>query len=222
MAYRIPHQRYIVDDDDSTDDDSTPTVNMFVHTRSAITQDDINDFVWAVGEFNTFTPEDIQTAVLTRGIPVNARRSVDGWTALHYAVHRKRRQLVVALLAVGADPNVKNNSGVTSVFEGADWSTADILQLLIDSDGNVNEPNNHGQTPLIVLVTLNKGDAAARLEVLLACPELDLDAKFYWRTPEEWAVYMGRPQLADAIAVERRRRMQWSARAFWINATATY
>jgi ankyrin repeat protein len=196
---------------------------MFVHTRSAITQDDINDFVWAVGEFNTFTPEDIQTAVLTRGIPVNARRSVDGWTALHYAVHRQRRELVVALLAVGADPNVKNNSGMTSVWEGADWSTADILQLLIDSDGNVNEPNNYGQTPLMALVMCSDVDgAAARLEVLLACPDLNLDATYHGKTPEEWAVYMGHPQLADAIAVERRRRMQWSARAFWINATATY
>ncbi len=42
----------------------------------------------------------------------------------------------------------------------------------------------HGETPLIALVRFKSGDAAARLQVLLACPELDLDAKYAGKTAD--------------------------------------
>jgi ankyrin repeat protein len=130
--------------------------------------------------------------------------------------------LVVALLAAGADADMKDDDGWTSVWVGAVESTADILQLLIDSGGNANESCNYGQTLLLALVKYNYGDAAARLQVLLACPDLDLDAEFGGKTAQEWAVRKGRSQLALAIAEERSTRERWSAlRAAWVAATAT-
>jgi hypothetical protein len=54
-------------------------------------------------------------------------------------------------LAAGADANVKDNYGRTSVWRGALQSTAEILQLLIDGGSSVNESDNYGLTPLIVL-----------------------------------------------------------------------
>jgi ankyrin repeat protein len=183
--------------------------------RIVMSQDDIDAFVESA-QYNKLTPEGVTTAVVTRGIPVNGR-SKWGYTALHWAVRCERRELVVALLAAGADSNTKNSFGDTSVLEGAAFSTADILQLLMDGGGSVNEPDIDGQTPLIALARNNCGDAAARLQVLLACPELDLDATYDGKTAEQWAVYMGRVELALAIAEERARRERWSAlRAAWI------
>jgi ankyrin repeat protein len=184
-----------------------------------MSQVDVDGFVVSA-QNDTLTPEGVTTAV-ARGIPVNGRHSRSGFTALHWAVRPKRRNLVVALLAAGADANVKDKRGRTSAWRGALQSTADILQLLIDGGGSVNEPDNFGQTPLIALVRNNCGDAAARLQVLLACPELDLDATYYDKTPEEWATKLGYMELAAAIAQERRRRMRWNGlRSTWIAAIA--
>jgi hypothetical protein len=93
------------------------------------------------------------TRAVAMGIPVNGRsRMFNGSTALHWAVVNNRRELVAMLLAAGADANFKNNIGMSSVWAGATYSTADILQLLIDGGGSVNEVTNFGETPLIALV----------------------------------------------------------------------
>jgi hypothetical protein len=167
------------------------------------------------------TPEGVTRAVAS-GIPVNGRHSDWGSTALHYAVLRQRRELVVALLAVGADVNVKSTNGWTSMWWGAFDSVAYILQLVIDGGGNVNEATNFGETPLMGIVIYNRGDVAVRLQMLSACPELDLDTRHDGKTAEQWAVSCGQPALASVIAQERARRERWSAlRAAWIAATAT-
>jgi hypothetical protein len=182
-----------------------------------MSQADIDIFVDSARD-GSLIPHHVSTAV-ARGIPVNGRQSATGRTALHWAVCRERLELVVALLAEDADANVKNNIGRTSVWSGAAYSTANILQLLIDGGGSVNEPDNFGQTPLIALVRGKTGDAAARLQLLLACPELDLDTKYRGKTAEDWAVCMHRLQLASVISQERARRERWSAlRLTWIAA----
>jgi hypothetical protein len=141
---------------------------------------------------------------------------------LYWAVRFERRELVVALLAAGADANQMNNLGTTSAFAGAAFSTAGILQLLINGGGNVNEQDTYGQTPLIAVVLGNKGDAAVRLQMLLACPELDLGAKYEGKTGEEWAAKLGYMELAVAIAEERARRERWvGLRVAWIAATVS-
>jgi ankyrin repeat protein len=168
------------------------------------------------------TPDGVTTAVVTMGIPVNGRDSSTSSTALHFAVANQRRELVVALLAAGADANVKDDGGWTSLWWAAYTSTADILQLLIDSGGSVNEPDDEGITPLIILVKWSDGDSADRLHLLLAQPELDLDAKSEGQTAEEWAEEEDHPELAQAIAAERTRRARWDGLRFvWVTATVT-
>ncbi len=182
-----------------------------------MSQADIDAFVMPA-YYGTLAPEDVTTAV-ARGVSVNGRHIGPGTTVLHWAVFRQRGKVVVALLAAGADANFTNQYRQTSMLWGAEHSTADILQLLIDGGGNANESCNYGETPLIALVKYKRGDAAARLQVLLACPALDLDATYHGKTAEEWAVH-GHFELAAAIAEERRRRERWSAlRVSWIAAT---
>jgi ankyrin repeat protein len=185
-----------------------------------MSQTDIDAFVVSAGN-GKLTPEGVMTAVVTKGIPVNGRRSAWGWTALHWAVYFERRKLVVALLAAGGDANAKDNDAMTPMWSAAaGFSNADILRLLIDGGGSVNEADIVGRTPLISLVRNNRGNAAARLQLLLRCPELDLDTKYNGMTAEEWAVSKGRSQPAVAIAEERRRRVRWSAvRCAWIAGT---
>jgi ankyrin repeat protein len=191
-----------------------------------MSQDDIDTFVDSAFD-GTLTPEGI-TAAVASGIPVNGRNRW-GHTALHWAVRYQHRGLVAALLEAGANPNMEHKSGETSasvygetsVWVGAAFSTAGILQLLMDGGGSVNEQDTQGQTPLIAVVLWNKGDAAVRLQMLLACLELDLDARSDGKIAEEWAATEGYPELVAAIAKERFRRVRWSAaRCAWVSATA--
>ncbi len=118
---------------------------------AAMRQADIDAFVDSA-ESNTLMPEGVTAAVAAKGIPVNGRHSRDGRPALHWAVFNHRRELVVALLAAGADANVKDCNGGTSVHQGAYSAPADILQLLIDGGGSVNELENDGCTRLFLVV----------------------------------------------------------------------
>jgi hypothetical protein len=183
-----------------------------------MSQADIDAFVDCAG-YGTLTPEGVTTAVVTKSIPVNERHSSNGFTALHWAVVFRRRELVIALLVVGADANVKHTSGATSVAWSVACSTTDILQLLIYGGGSVNESDNGSWTSLIAIPKY--GDAAAKLEVLLACPELELDAELNNGTAEEWAVLRQRHhEFVATIAQERARRKRWSLlRSLWIVAT---
>ncbi len=181
-----------------------------------MSQADIDAFVHSAGDV-TLTPTGVIIAVVTKGIPVNARSGACGWTALRWAaLFFRRRELAAALLAVGADPDVKDTDGRTSVWWAAYDGTADILQLLIEGGGNVNEPDDEGRTPLIALLRYNMnndGDAAARLQVLLPCPELNLNTEYDGRTAEEWAVICGHSEFVAAIA----RRKRWSTvRHAWV------
>jgi ankyrin repeat protein len=154
-------------------------------------------------------------------VTINAQHSGTGWTALHCAVFHKHRELAIALLAAGADANMKDIHGRTSVYWGAYSSTTDILQLLLDGGGSANEPSNIGETPLMMLARHNVGDAAARLDMLLARPELDLDATFAGKTADDWALQIGLRTAAIAIATERVIRDRWNVfRATWVALAA--
>jgi ankyrin repeat protein len=165
-----------------------------------MSQAEIDAFV--VSAWNgTLTPEYVTMAV-ARGIPVNGRDSDDGSTALHWAVRLRHRELVVALLAAGANARIKDDDDDTPLCVGIFSSTADILELLINGGGSVNELYQNGDTPLIAFVRWSYFCGKSRLRVLLACPELDLDARSDGKTAEEWAIHEGRSKIAAAIAAE--------------------
>ena len=136
-------------------------------------------------------------AAVADGASVNEK----GWApwggkplALEAAAFRRHHDVVVWLLSHGADPN-----GDAVMWYGTYYSTAAILQLLIDAGGDVNR-ESCGQPPLFTAVRGNNSEDKVR--VLLAQPSLDFTIKHKGKTPEQYARDYPRPAVADMIAQE--------------------
>jgi len=50
-------------------------------------------------------------ALVAKGVDVNARRTPEGWTALHFAASGAHLEIVEILLAARADPNAVGSPG---------------------------------------------------------------------------------------------------------------
>ncbi len=153
-------------------------------------------------------------AIICEGYSAHIKDAVDaeGETALHKAVYERCRDSAGALLNVGVNPNIKNIAGETAVWHAAHSNSARMLRLLVQGGGNVNEPNSDGITPLIALVLWGflalqrdddvAGDAHARLQILLAHPDLDISATFEGKTAHQWALQLGLLTAASVIEAE--------------------
>ncbi|XP_065175852.1 ankyrin repeat domain-containing protein 40-like [Sycon ciliatum] len=70
---------------------------------------------------------DAVRGILACNVDVNSQNSTNGWTALHWAVHRGHGRVVSLLLTHGADPKLANSKGQTP----ADLAKRDdVIQLL--------------------------------------------------------------------------------------------
>ena len=131
------------------------------------------------------------SASIADGASVNEKGRAPGWLGtvlpLEAAAYRKHRDVLVWLLSHGADPN-----GDRVMNYGAYWSTAGILQLLIDAGGVVSR-ESVGR-PSLGCVDI--------VQVLLAQPSLDFAVQYDGKTAEQYARDIGKPALADMIARE--------------------
>ena len=92
-------------------------------------------------------------------------RDSDGSTALHCAAWKGQRELIVYLLASGADVQAHNTNdhwGTTALHAAAHANEAAIVQLLIAAGADVNARDMNGQTPLFH-TTFHKANAAAKV-----------------------------------------------------------
>jgi uncharacterized protein len=100
-------------------------------------------------------------AQLAAGADVN-QRSVDGTTALHWAVYRQDVELVVALLMQDADPDIRNDYGASPMTVASEHGNFAVMQALIAAGGDIESPNSEGQT-LLMAVARTGNTATARL-----------------------------------------------------------
>jgi hypothetical protein len=144
-------------------------------------------------------------AAIDGGACVNDKGQTPGWrgTALPLvrALQNGRHDVMVMLLSAGADPN-----GDRVMFWGASRGVGAILQLLIDTGGDINTVTDGGP-PLIMTVAAHpSADRGALMRVMLRHPCLDLTVKYHASTVEHYVRFLFKPALADMIACEVARR----------------
>lgn len=111
--------------------------------------------------------------LVEHGAEVRARNR-RGAEPLHYAAdaHRSESaaqlQTIEYLLAIGADPDALDKSGVTPLHRAVRTRSAAAVQALLDGGADARKPNGSGSTPLHLAVQTTgasgSGGAAARDE----------------------------------------------------------
>jgi ankyrin repeat protein len=89
------------------------------------------------------------------------RQGADGITPLMYAALYGTVDEVRALLAAGADPNIRNEAGATALM----WAADDVgkAKVLIDRGADVNARSLDGRTPLMLAAARAGSSAVLRL-----------------------------------------------------------
>lgn len=106
--------------------------------------------------------QDAALAMIAQGGDIN-QPSVDGTTALHWAVYRKDLAMVNILLEQGADPDMANDYGATPMTVASEHGEFDIMKALVDAGGNIESPNREGQTLLMAVARTGNTETARLL-----------------------------------------------------------
>jgi pectate lyase len=109
---------------------------------------------------------DLVKTFFNRGVDVNSRESLRGWTALHRASIGNHADIVKLLLAKGANIDVvAGYPEGTALFYAVENGNMGMAELLIGHGADVNARSIFGQTPLDVAYMRNRNDI---IELLLA------------------------------------------------------
>ena len=140
------------------------------------------------------------TAAVAAGVNLNAQCGTLGLTAVHVAVELANAAVLDALVASGASIDALDNYGSTPLWYAAFHGTAEMVRHVIALGADVNLCGSDAGSPIMALLSQCHGrDAAARLDVLLACPDVDVDAEVDGITTLQFARVHG---LGDAVEAE--------------------
>ncbi|MES2624734.1 MAG: ankyrin repeat domain-containing protein [Pseudomonadota bacterium] len=136
---------------------------------------------------------------ISDGADVN-QPSIDGTTALHWAVYRKDLELVEMLLDEGADPDKRNDYGSSPMMVASEHGNYPIMKALIDADGDIESLNNEGQTLLMAVARTGNTDTAK----LLIDKGANVNAIESWggQTALMWAASQQQPEMTKLL-IER-------------------
>ncbi|XP_052812599.1 BRCA1-associated RING domain protein 1-like isoform X2 [Mya arenaria] len=95
--------------------------------------------------------------------PALNKRNAKGETQLQVAVIKNDVRRVQELLALGANPNVRDNAGWTPLHEACNHGYLDLVELLLDSGAMINVPGLENDTPLHDSVTNSRLDCVKML-----------------------------------------------------------
>jgi ankyrin repeat protein len=128
--------------------------------------------------------------MIQKNAPVNAAQP-DGTTPLQWAVYRVDEELVKALLARGAKPDVVNSFGSSPLAEAAKVGNANLVGMLLDAGADANKANQDGQTPLMLAARTG----VVRVAEILVLHGADVNAREHFReqTALMWAAAESHP-----------------------------
>ncbi len=86
--------------------------------------------------------------LIEHGAEVNARKTTDSWSALHFAAFKKSLPMAGLLLHSGADPNVARPDGGTPLHTAVDTRQLAMVEVLVKHGADVNAAKQDGWTPL--------------------------------------------------------------------------
>ena len=123
--------------------------------------------------------------------------SVDGTTALHWAVRHNDAELVDRLLAAGADASAANRYGVTPLYLAAVNGSAPVIERLLAAGADANEVGTEGET---ALMTAARTGIVAAADVLLR-HGAEVDAREFWhgQTALMWAAAEGHAAMVERL-----------------------
>lgn len=93
--------------------------------------------------------EAVEKALGESATIINTRDVTTGDSALHLVAARRDLTWLNFLLYKGANPNIRNDRGVTPLAVATGLAWVEGVQLLIDRGARVNDPDDNGETPLI-------------------------------------------------------------------------
>ncbi len=139
---------------------------------------------------------DAALEMIAQGVDVK-ELSVDGTTALHWAVYQKDLELVERLLALGADPNISNDYGAMPMSVASEHGEYAIMEALLNAGGDIESPNEEGQTLLMAVARVGNIDTAR----LLLERGADVNARESWggQTALMWAASQQQPALVRLL-----------------------
>src|SRR5262245_27117702 len=124
----------------------------------------------------------------------------DGTTPLHWAVYRVDEELVKALLARGAKPDVVNAYGASPLSEAARVANVNIVQMLLNAGANANRSNQDGETPLMLAARTGVVKVAETLVSYGA--NVNVREEFRSQTALMWAAAEGKPEMVAFLISE--------------------
>src|SRR6187551_1052465 len=125
------------------------------------------------------------------------QRSVDGTTALHWAVYNDDADLAGRLIKAGADVNARNDYGATPLSQAAVTGNVQVIRSLLKAGADVESANADGQTALMVLARTSNVEAAK----LLLKAGAKVDTREQWRdqTALMWAAAEAQPAMVQLL-----------------------
>jgi ankyrin repeat protein len=140
--------------------------------------------------------EAVLAAITSPDIDVNVA-DPDGSTALLWATYKVDRELVRALLKVGAKANVTNHFGASPLSEAVKLADLDLVRMLLDAHADPNSPNQDNQTTLMLASNLGSQKIAELL--IRRGANVNAVESFRGQTALMWAAGENHPEIVDLL-----------------------
>jgi len=162
---------------------------LLLGSRAAWAEDSLVDVVQAKNH-------DAAIALIAKGADVHAR-SVDGTSALQWAVYNDDADLVERLIKAGADVSASNDYGANPMRQAATVADPVVIKALMKAGADVNAPNAEGETPLMIVARTGNIESAK----LLLSHGAKVNAKEQWggQSALMWAAAQRQPEMVKLL-----------------------